>query len=457
MGTTEGTTKTGQFTKNTAVTFTARVISLILGIGTSIAIARLLGPEAKGIYTMAALLPSLVVTFGNFGIGPATVYYVARKRYPRREILGNNIFLGAVIGAIGMLAGLIMVLFFRQSILPGVALGYLLLALLMIPIKISFSYVNYILLGAQHIKQFNLISILQTVLFLVCIVLALLAFKAGILGALAAGITSSFLVDVVVFFEAKKVTRGISFHLNHSYIKDTLAYGIKAHLGNVLGFLNYRVDMFFVNAFLNPAAVGFYSIGVALVEKLWMVSYAASTVLFPRVAAETEEQRRKDFTPLVARSVLSVTALGAVVIFFLSRWIIGLLYSSAFLPAVRPLQILLPGIVTLSVGRVLANDIAGRGRVMLNNYAGLVTVATNVALNILWIPRYGIAGAALASTVSYTLAFLTQLFLYTRLSGNHWTVVVFPQRGDWALYRRTGLALGRWAKEKLASIVRRGG
>ena len=437
----------GTFTKNTAITFTARVISLILGIGTSIVIVRLLGPGGKGIYTMAALLPSLVVTFGNLGIGPATVYYVARRQYPRREILGNNTFLGAVIGAIGVLAGLIVVLFFRQSIFPGVAPEYLFLALLMIPISIFFSYVNYILLGAQHIKQFNLISILQTVLFLIFIVLALWGFKAGVMGALAAGITSSFLVDVVVFFEAKKATRGISFHLNLPYIKDALTYGIKAHLANVLGFLNYRVDMFFVNAFLNPAAVGFYSIGVSLVEKLWMVSYAASTVLFPRVAAETEEQRRKELTSLVARSVLWVTALGAAVIFFLSHWIVWLLYSSAFLPAVRPLQILLPGIVTLSVGRVLANDIAGRGRVMLNNYAGLVTVATNVALNILWIPRYGIAGAALASTVSYTLAFLTQLFFYTRLSGNRWTVVVFPQRGDWALYWRTGVALARLARK----------
>jgi hypothetical protein len=27
-----------------------------------------------------------------------------------------------------------------------------------------------------------------------------------------------------------------------------------------------------------------------------------------------------------------------------------------------------------------------------------------------------------------------------------------PQPGDWALYRRTGLALGQWAKEKLAVI-----
>jgi len=438
---TEETRKTGQFAKDTAVTFTARIISLIVGIATSIIIARLLGPEGKGIYTMAALLPSLIVTFGNLGIGPATVYYVARKQHRYQEILGNNILFGVVISFIGVLAGLIMILFFRQSIFPGVAPGYLFLAIIIIPVKIFFSYLNYILLGTQRIKEFNLISIFQAGLFLIFIVLTLWGLKAGVMGALAAGIISWLLVDVAVFFWARRATGGISFHINFSYIKHALSYGIKALLGNILGFLNYRVDMFLVNGLLNPAAVGFYSVGVGLVEKLWMKSHAASTVIFPRVAGEADEQKRKEFTPLVARTVLWITALGALMIFFLIRWIVFLLYSKTFLPAVQPIRILLPGIVALSVGRVLANDVAGRGRVMLNNYAGLVTVSTNVILNILWIPRYGIAGAAWASMCSYSTGSILQLFLYTRLSGNSWTKVLLPQRGDWTLYQRVVMAL----------------
>jgi O-antigen/teichoic acid export membrane protein len=141
-------------------------------------------------------------------------------------------------------------------------------------------------------------------------------------------------------------------------MKRAATYGIQAHISNILGFLNYRVDMFLVNWFLGPAAVGLYSVGVGIVEKLWMVSYSASTVLFPRVAAETEEQRRKEFTPLVARAVLWTTGLGALALVLLSRWIVLLLYSEAFLPAVGALQALLVGIVALSAGRVLANDIS---------------------------------------------------------------------------------------------------
>jgi len=443
----------GTFTQNTAITFTARILSLVLGIATSITIARLLGPEGKGIYTMATLLPSLIVTFGNLGIGPATVYYVARKQHRRQEILGNNLLFGVVIGAIGLLAGLIMILFFRQSIFPDVAPGYLFLALLMIPINIFFSYVNYILLGTEHIKEFNLVSILRAALFLIFIVIALWGLKVGVMGALAAGVISWFLVDVAVFFWARRATRGISFHINPSYIKHALTYGIKAHLGNILGFLNYRVDMFFVNGFLDPLAVGFYSLGVGLVEKLWMISHAASTVLFPRVAGETDEQRRKEFTPLVARTVLWITALGALALVFLGRWIVVLLYSNAFLPSVRAFQALLVGIIALSASRILNNDIAGRGQPMLNTYVGIFTLVTNVILNIIWIPRYGIVGAAWASTVSYSVSLLSSLSFYCRLSGNSWTKVILPQRGDWALYRRTAVALGQWAKAKVRALL----
>jgi len=438
---------TGKFVKETTVTSASSFLSLLLGVGTSITLARALGPEGRGIYALVMLLPSLIVTFGNLGIGPATVYYVARGEFRRQEILGNNVLLSVGIGGIGVLAGLIVVLFFREKVFPGVAPGYLLLALVLVPMEVLSSYLRYVLLGAQRIKEFNYVQIAQSVLFLGFITLALLGLKAGVTGAILAELFTWVIVDALVFRLARQVAGGVDLKPNSSYIKRATTYGIQAHLSNILGFLNYRVDMFLVNGFLGPAAVGLYAVGVVLVEKLWMVSQAASTVLFPRVAAENEEQRRKEFTPLVARTLLWTTALGALVLALLARWIVLLLYSEAFLPAVGALQALLVGIVALSAGRVLANDIAGRGFPGLNIYTGLAAVATNVVLNLLWIPRYGIVGAAWASTVSYTVSFFSNLFFYCRLSRNSWSEVVLPQRGDWALYLRAGLAFWQWMRE----------
>ena len=443
----------GKFVRETTITFTSGVLNLLLGVGTSVILARLLGPEGRGIYALATLLPSLIVTFGNLGIGPATVYYVARNEFRRQEILGNNVLLSLGVGSVGVLAGLVLILFFRETVFPGVPFGYLLLALFLVPVEIFFWYVRRVLLGVQYIKEYNYAQIAQSVLFLGFIALALLGLRAGVTGAIIAGLFTWLVVDALVFRLAKKVAGGIDFTLNTSYIRRATTYGIQAHLSNILGFLNYRVDMFLVNRFLGPAAVGLYAVGVGLVEKLWTISQAASTVLFPRVAAEAEEQRLKEFTPLVARTVLWTTGLSALVLALLSRWIVLLLYSEAFLPAVGALQALLVGIVALSAGRVLANDIAGRGRPGLNIYIGIAAVATNIALNLLWIPHYGIVGAAWASTVSYTVSFLGSLFFYCRLSGNRWTKVIFPQRGDWAVYLQTGKALCQWARTKARTVL----
>lgn len=446
----------GQFSRGMTITFAARIVGLILGIVTSIILARLLGPEGKGTYALAALLPALIVTFSNLGIGPATVYYVAQGRHPHREILGNNIVIALGIGIIGVLAGLGAVFFFQESIFPGVPQSYLLLALGLIPVNLFFTYLQSILLGAQKFKEFNLIAILRSLLFLAFIVIALWILEAGIPGVLLAAMLAWFITNMVLLSWTWKIAGGLSFKMNSAYLRTASVYGLQAHLGNILGFLNYRIDILLVNGFLGPAAVGFYSIGVGLAEKLWLISQAASTVLFPRVAAETDEKRRNDFTALVSRTILWLTASGAVVVFFLSHWIVKFLYSAAFLPAVHSFQILLLGIVALSVSRVLANDIAGRGKPIMNTYVGLGTLTTNIILNFIWIPQYGIAGAAWASTVSYNVTLLARLFVYCRLSGNHWTVVLLPQRGDWALYRRMGAVLGQWAKEKLAGFKCRG-
>jgi len=443
----------GGFARGTAITLASRVVTLVIGVCSSVLLARFLGPEGKGVYALATLVPGLVLTFSNLGIGSATAYYVAQKRFSPREIFGSNLLLALGIGTTGMLVGAGLIVFFGNTILPGVPRRYLILALTIIPMRLLFSYTRYILLGMQQFGKYNLISLLRTVLFLPLLLCTVVALRGGVVGALGAGIAAILLVDVVLLLWMRNLIGGVSLKPNLRYIRESSTFGFKVHLANTLGFLNYRIDLFLVNGLLNPAAVGFYSLSVGLVEKLWLVSQAASTVLLPKVAAETDEKRRSELTPLVARTVLWTTAFGALLLVFLSRAIVLLLFSESFLPAVPPLQALLAGIVVLGASRVLANDMVGRGRPMLNAYISVLTLATNVTLNLYWIPRSGITGAAWASTVSYGITWLVRLVVYCRLSGNRWTIVILPQRGDWELYRRTIVALWQWAFNKLRRLV----
>jgi len=428
---------TGEFAQKMVITLGSRIFSLFMGMGASIILARVLGPQGRGVYALAMLLPNLIVTLGNFGVASATTYYVARDEIPRKVILGNNILLSIGIGLLGVLVGGGVILFFQQNLFKGVDTFLLFFALAFIPLNFFYSFIRYILLGAQYIKEFNYVQITQTTFFLVALVITLLRFDAGVIGAMESNFLSVLVASLLVFYWAIQISDGIDFALDFTYLKQSIIYGFQVHLMNILGFLNYRMDVFLVNWFLGPSAVGLYVISVGLIEKIWMVSQSAGMVLFPKIAAEGNVERNKKFTPFLARTVLWITALGAIMLAAASKWVILTLYSESFLPAVNVLRGLVIGIVALSAGRILSNALAGYGRPVLNIYTGIVAVITNVVLNLLWVPRYGIVGAAWASSVSYTVSFLGSLYFYCRFSNQRWTEVIVLQKEDWKIYRRT--------------------
>lgn len=429
--------KLAHFAKDTALTLMARVIGLGLALLSSVIIARALGPDGIGVYTLVTLFPLLILTFANLGLGPATVYYVAQDKYSLREVFGNSIVMSSIIGVVASLLGLVLVVLFRGWIFPDVPRSYLVLALILVPANLfSQQYVNQILLGARRIREFNAVSVAHKFLFLLLVFVATVGLGLGIGGAIWASILSSLLLCLALFLWLRRIAGGVRFRPNLAYIRDTLHYGVKAHLGNIIGFLNYRIEVFLLGAFLPVSAVGFYAVAVGLAEKLWFVSESASTVLFPTISAERDEQERKAFTPLVSRNILLITAIGASALFFASPWVIVLLYSGEYLPTVQLFRILLPGIVFLSGARILANDIAGRGKPLLNTYVGAIGLVIQIGLNLAWIPRFGAAGSAWATTISYGIILAVRLWVYMKLSDNSLAKVILPQNSDWLLYHQ---------------------
>ena len=144
---------------------------------------------------------------------------------------------------------------------------------------------------------------------------------------------------------------------------------------------------------------------------------------------------------------------GARVVYYwaVRKDVILLLYGSEFLPSVRPLWILLPGIVSLSVYKVLGNEIAGRGKPVINSIALGVSLVVNFFLNWLLIPRWGISGAAFASTVSYTVTAVMTLVVFTKMSGNSWFDTIVVKGEDLKIYMK----LATDAKSGILAAMRR--
>jgi O-antigen/teichoic acid export membrane protein len=258
-------------------------------------------------------------------------------------------------------------------------------------------------------------------------------------GAVRAAIAATVIASLLLFVGVVAYTRrstAIAWRLKLPHVRALASYGVRVHSANVLAFLGYRLDVFLVDAFKGAIAVGLYGAGVVIAEGLWMPSQAVSTALFPTIAAERTESARRSITPLVARNTLWLTAILAGILVLIAGPAVDLLYSSRFGSSAAVVRILAPGIVLFSAARVLGNDIAARGRPLVNSVVAAVSVICNIALNVVLIPRYGIDGAAWASTASYSVLFLATTAVYRRITQVPLRVLVVPSLEDVTRYVR---------------------
>jgi len=422
------------FAKNTIITFVTRFLKLIFAVGITMIIARILGAGGSGAYSLIVLLPTFLIVFTNFGIGSASVYFIGKKKYPLSQILGNSIIFSLIISFLALAVGLIVVFYFSDTLFQGVGKRYLLLGLSLIPFQIFLSFLENILLGLREIKKYNLITLIPIASFFILILSLFLNPSWGLTAVIASQFIGLVVSCLISFSWIRKLTNGTSFNFNKNYVKETLDYGFKTYLGGAFSFLSFRADIFLINLFTGTLAVGFYSVAVNISENIWLISKSAATMLFPEVASE--ERKSQWLTPIVCRNILLITAILALVLFLISKWLIVLLFTERFLNSVLPLRILLIGTIAISGSRIITSDLHGRGKPILSAYSNLSAIILNIILNLILIPKYGIIGAAWASAVSYSMAFLMNLVFYSAVSGNKMIDAVVVKKSDIRIYTK---------------------
>lgn len=417
----------------------ANGLGAILLLATTVLTARAFGPTGRGELSLATQFLTLTAALGSLSLSAAATYHAARGTSPRGLAFGNAALLGLLLG-LGIVALCGCVILVGGVTFRGLPETDLLLALVAVPFLLAVTNIQSVYQGLRSFREFNAITLAQAGGPLVLIGLAI-ALGSGVRGAIAATVAAGVLLFGAVVLYVRRSTR-IAWRVDVPYARALASYGIRTHPANVLGYLGYRLDVFLVDGFKGAAAVGLYGAGVVISEALWMPSQAVSTALFPTIAAEQTESARRAITPLVARSTLWLTAILAAILVAIAGPVVDLLYSSRFGASAAVVRSLVPGIVLFSVARVLGNDIAARGRPLLNSAVAAVSVVCNVVLNVFLIPRYGIEGAAWASTISYSVLFAATVVIYRRITEMPLRALVVLSRADGARYLRLLRRLG---------------
>jgi O-antigen/teichoic acid export membrane protein len=416
------------FARDTLHTFVRQVCIFALVLLTDAITARALGPSGKGIFSLAILVPSLTLLFVQLGVNIANTYLLGKGKYSLQAILGNSLTLVIATSLVVMPLYFILTPIISETIANGVERPLLLLAGLTIPLNLLGSHMMSIFLGLQRIREYNLISLLKYVATLVFVIVLVLVLRLSIIGAISATIMASVLF---IGWGLKKLSKDarVSPIWDHKLLKESVSLGFRGYVGNVVQFFNYRLDVFIVNYFLGTTEVGLYWMAVTIAELLLHVPQTVATLLLPRTAATTEEEANA-FTPKVCRNTLLITTIVALVLFILSKPLIPFVLSEAYGASVVPLRLLMPGVVALSIGKILFSDLAGRGLLQYGAYTSTMSFIVTIICDLLLIPRFGIAGAAMASSLSYGTNGLLALFFHVKVTGNTPIDILIPRKSD---------------------------
>lgn len=404
------------FLKNVSVTFGANLVVLGGGLVGNIIFARGLGPHGKGVLTLSVLVPTTLAIFCSLGVDTANIFFIGQKKFPLVRVWTNSIVLtGVLTFFFGAFYFLLMPLL-EDLLSQDVDQFLLCVGFLLFPLGLLHGYSSSVLLGLQKIKEASLIKVIEIVGFILAAVVLVAFLRIGVIGGLI-----SFIIKFALGLAVTIMLLRPFIHSKPGFdgriLRKQLGFGLRGHIGNIFQFFNYRLDIYLVNFFLGATDVGIYSVSVTMAEVIWHLPSAVAIVLFPKTASSSVEENTR-LTPIVSRITVLVAVVSALVIMFLSKPLIHVMFGKRFLASVLPLCLLLPGTVALSLSKVLASDIVGRGKPEIGTYISGSTLIITVVLDILMIPRYGVAGAALASSVSYIAIAVLFSVAYRRISGN---------------------------------------
>jgi O-antigen/teichoic acid export membrane protein len=375
---------------------------------------RQLGPHDNGLLVTALLLPQTLYAFLNLGIGPSHVFHLSSGSGSPCAMRRMNWTLAFALWGSVALALAFAGERFVAHYLPGTAKSTALYASLLFPMMLLAAWTSALLQGARDYAAYNRTALVQPSAFFLGVL---------VLGGLRA-------VTVPAVLACHILSQGALWLAGEARVRRhaapparpgptfgaAICFGLRAHLSNVITFLNYRIALYLVSFLLDPTAAGQYALSIQLAEVLWLIAGAASVIVFPESAAHTSTPAAlRAMVRQVALSVFKFTAAGALLAGALAPAVIPWVFGRAYGGAVLPFVILLPGVVMWSYMSVVANSLAGMGCQRVNILGALLSLTLNSAGCLLAIPVWGMRGAALASTVAFAVTASYTAIMYHRI------------------------------------------
>ncbi|MCM1992497.1 polysaccharide biosynthesis C-terminal domain-containing protein [Oceanirhabdus seepicola] len=399
------------YRKNIVSNFKTQIMVSVLAFMTSIIIARSLGPENKGYVGYIILIFTLIGEYGNLGVLKASIFFQKRSNYDEEYVFINNqtfLLLNFI-----FISLIIIILKVTGKFFINYNAFHIICGLIIIFFTFSNLNMNNFYIGNERIRESNKFNIIMSLFK------SISYFILWIIGRLDVNtylFVFAFSMVILAIFLYRNLNITMKFHIDMKLIKKQISFGFAIYLSTLFIYMNYRMDQFFIKNMLGERAMGIYSVSVSLAELLFLIPGSVGTAILGRLynIDSAQSTERKEVTAKTVKYTFYICLILGLIGMAMTP-LIPFVYGQEYADASLPTLILFIGIIFASIGKVSSSYFQSIGNTRNHLLITTTIFTVNLILNYILIPKMGIVGAAVASSVSYSVYGLLYVITFIKV------------------------------------------
>ena len=379
----------------------SKVFGVLVGFLFTVFQSKYLGAEIKGqVATVNSIVSITSIIFG-LGINHAYPYF---KRTTQVDVMPIFMKLALLLLAVYATISAVVICTFS---LPAKYIAVLILT----PLLTYDSTVSYItLIEVPRRRSLTDMAVVFSELVLL-IILWILVPPSFVIGVFV--ITVKDVMKALLFTRWWRKRIFVASESLRVWIPRLVKFGFFPMLSLLMTTLNYRVDVLMLNSRVADAAIGVYSVGVLLAERIWLIPDAMKGVMVSKLTKGKDANE----TAYVIRICNSICLIIIVGIIALGKPFLDFVFGVEYSGAYQVTLILLAGVFSMIYYKLIAAYNIAMGRQIISFTFLGIGVVCNIIGNLILIPMLGIYGAGFASVISYSVCSLLFIVYFCKATG----------------------------------------
>jgi O-antigen/teichoic acid export membrane protein len=278
-------------------------------------------------------------------------------------------------------------------------------------VYLLYDYWQKMLRGAGKIYRLSWFLVTPRILYFICLSALIYAHQFTLVYSTLFNLVSFGIILILFILRERLHFRGIKVALNY-LLAEVKGFGFHMYWAELIHILLYHIDKLFIGFFLDAEQLAYYSLAFTITLPLSLFSTSLSTTLY-KSFSHTEKIESK----VIFINLLWVL-LSLLVLIILGPWIVIRLFSEnyqASVPLLIPLAIAF-GISAQSKTFTYYLIAQGEGKIIRN--ISFILLVGSLLLNAIFIPVWGIMGAALVRLIIFLIDSILVLIYYYRKQKN---------------------------------------